>query len=133
VVVNNRTLIPGKTENFKGFDLETISFDDSNIAFIGHGSNIFEDGIYTNIGGALMKVIDTSDFLDGKTISTLFFGPEGLSGNSLVFSAAFTDGSQAIYRAGAILDTPKSVPESTTTLGVLALGFFGASSLLKRK
>ncbi|MBD0303464.1 MAG: PEP-CTERM sorting domain-containing protein, partial [Tolypothrix sp. T3-bin4] len=41
------------------------------------------------------------------------------------FGVAFTDNSQAIFRADAVFDPPKSVPEPTSTLGILVVGALG--------
>jgi hypothetical protein len=46
-----------------------------------------------------------------------------------------TDVADNVVESGLLVDNVKltPVPEPTSTLGVLALGAFGASSLLKRK
>ena len=56
-------------------------------------------GIYTNYCGSLLKVIDTSDQFDGKTIRTVTTGREALDGNRIALKVYFTDESQAIYIA----------------------------------
>jgi hypothetical protein len=45
--------------------------------------------------------------LDAKSISSLTFGSEGLSGNQLAFGVGFSDGSQAIHVAA---DTVVAIP-----------------------
>ncbi len=71
----------------------------------GGGVAGFLQGIYTDLGGTLAKVIDTTDSLDGKTIQTLEIGREGLSEGQIVFRAIFSDLSSGIY-----LTTPACVP-----------------------
>jgi hypothetical protein len=137
VIADTNTLVPDGAGNFRSFS--GLSFNNGNVAFgnVKSENPFFFDGplegIYTNLGGSLTKVIDINNSLDGKTIDFLGFGQEGLSGDSLAFTAYFTDGSRGIFRADAVLSPAKSVPESTNTLGVLAFGVFGVSSLLKRK
>jgi cytochrome c len=58
-----------------------------------------QEGIYARIGGMLTKVLDLTDSLDGKTLAHLFLGYQAVSGNQIVFTANFSDGSQGIYVA----------------------------------
>lgn len=103
VIADTNTPIPDGTGNFSGFMYNPPAIDNSNVAFMGYGSNS-QAGIYTTLGGTLSKVIDINDTLDGKTFRPFSFssasiGYQGLSGNQLAFLAEFTDGSQAIYIA----------------------------------
>jgi len=111
VVADTSTAIPGGSGNF--VSTNRPSLDGGDVAFKGFGSigTSGDHGIYTDIGGSLMKVVDLSDMLDGKTLSFLSSGGEALSGNQIAFFAQFTDGSKGIYVATA-------VPEpSAETLG----------------
>ncbi len=90
------TSIPGGSGNFTGFG--EASIDNGTIAFLGNGSNS-QQGIYTTFGDSLTKVIATNDSLDGKTVSSLSYVRQGLSGNKIAFRAGFDDGSQGIYIA----------------------------------
>ena len=133
VIADRNTPIPNGTGNFTSFG--RLSFNKGNIAFVNpvyvspNGSSF--QGIYTTLGGELTKVIDTNDSLFGKTINSFSFGREGLSGNQIAFAVTFSDRSQGIYIA--TLDST-SVPESSTALGVLAIGaMFAPSILLKYK
>jgi PEP-CTERM motif len=47
--------------------------------------------------GSLSKVVDLSDEIEGKTIASLGIGRVALSGDMVVFSAEFTDGSSGIF------------------------------------
>lgn len=99
VVANRSTqILPDQTFFFTGFGSLTI--DGGNVAFKGTSGNYAEYlGIFTNLGGSLMKVIDLNDTLDGKSIKYLYLWPEGLSGNQIAFHAVFSDGSEGIYVA----------------------------------
>ena len=94
------------------------------MAFRGIGSS--PEGIYTNLGGPLMKVINSGDSFDGKTIASflgLSFSSEGLSGNNVAFYATFTNGSKGLYVATYVPE-----PSSTTLLligtAAVAAGLF---------
>ena len=112
-VADTNTPVPGGTGNFVGFD-DYSSISGSNVAFLGFFSTLSAatEGIYTTIGGGLSEVVKAGDQLDGKTVSSVFMGPEALSGGSIAFSAAFSDGSSGLFVA--------TVPEPT---GVVLSGF----------
>lgn len=105
VVADQNTAVPGGIGNF--VTLGVPSFDKGNVAFFG-GFDLVQigppgsfratkSGIYANLGGSLMKIIDSNDSLDGKTIIYVDLGREALSGDQIVFRVGFTDGSQGIY------------------------------------
>lgn len=73
------------------------SQDSGRLAFIGNVSGI--SGIYTNLGGEVLRVLDTNDTLEGKAIRYLEFHRYGLSDNKIAFSVIFADLSEAIYVA----------------------------------
>jgi hypothetical protein len=101
VVANGNTLIPEGKNNFERF-LNTAAFDSGNIAFTGgrtDGGSKIQQGIYTNLGGSLKKVIDLTDTLDGKNITFIKAGNESLSGDEIAFYVEFDDGSAGIYVA----------------------------------
>ncbi len=95
VVADTHTAIPGGSGKFFAFD--EPSLDGGKVAFRGFGTN--QQGIYTNMGGVLSRIIDLQTVLDGKKMANLFFGREGLCGTSVVFRATFTDATLSIYRA----------------------------------
>ena len=114
------TPIPGGAGDFTSFGNPAI--DGDAVAFLGLGG-AGQLGLYLAAGGELFKVVDLTDAVFGKTLEDIEFFSEGLSGNSLAFSAQFTDGSRAIVRA----DGTSAVPEPTTFallgLGLAGLGF----------
>ncbi len=133
LIADTNTPIPDGIGNFGDFLF--LSLDNGNVAFLGENAGFEQVGIYTNIGGTLAEVIAVGDLLDGKEVGDFSpfdvgagsgFGREGLSGNQIVFTAAFDDGSQAIYVATA-------VPEPSSVLGTLAFGAFGGGWMLRRK
>lgn len=95
IVANTNTPIPGGTGTFTHFG-SFPSMDDGNIVFRGIGSD-GQMGIYANIGGELLAIIDLNSMLDGKNLSGVW-SPD-LRENTVVFDAHFTDGTETIYRA----------------------------------
>ena len=127
-----------------GFNIGTLSLDQGNVAFLGRDVVGFTEipgpicpprqscpgpirvpvtriGIYTTLGGSLTKVIAEGEQLDGKIIAPSYLGTSNqmLSGNSLVFSVRFTDGSSGIYQADFAPHPSKDVPEPASILGLL--------------
>lgn len=100
LVANTNTTIPGSATKFASFSDPVVS--DTWVGFLGADVNN-KKGIYTNPtdgkANAMLKIVTVGDVLDGKVVTDLIFGREGLSGNSLAFVATFADGSSTIYRA----------------------------------
>jgi len=90
-----------------------VSLDNGKVAFATKtaAQQYFDDvnKIYTDFNGNLERVVGVGDFITGGgTITKLFFGREGLSGNKLAFGAKFANGRAAIYVA--TLDSPLNTP-----------------------
>ncbi|MGZ4970661.1 MAG: hypothetical protein ACXWE4_10590 [Methylobacter sp.] len=102
------TSTPSSNGTFTSFGDPVLS--GNLIAFFGSDSNSI-GGLYVEREdikqNPMLKIIDTSDVLDGKTITELFFGHEGLSGNQLAFVANFSDGTTGIYKAEIATTTDK--------------------------
>ena len=64
-------------------------------------------GLFINIEGALHLIVDTFGTIDGKRVSHISFGAQGLNGPSAAFGVQFTDGSQAVYRADLTVEKQK--------------------------
>ncbi len=130
IVADLNTFLPNSNAKFCQFD-PFISLDNNNLVFGGSGcdpvtGSYLVGGIYAKFNDNLVKVIDFDDSLDGKEVSeALYTGSNALSGDSIAFWVRFTDGSDAIYLA-------QAVPESSSVLGLFALGIFGAGAMLKR-
>jgi hypothetical protein len=122
-VADTATAVPGGTGNFAGFTLGPsnfpVSLDGGHVAFVGTNS-VGQAGVYTDLSGALAKVVGAGDVVGGKTVSTLTMSDYALSGSSIAVTLRFTDGTQAIYTFA-----PTPVPEPA---GVLAAA--GAAGLL---
>jgi len=103
-VANTSTVIPAGSGTFSA--LGSPSLDGADVAFVGTHSSSSQQGIYlyTGLNGTLHKVVNESTVLDGRTISFLRIGPEGLSGSSIAFYAIFTDGTVGLWKA--VLPTP---------------------------
>jgi len=123
VVADKSTPIPGDTGNFTFLSAGAPSLDGGNVAFRGAGSSE-KPGIYTNIGGSLIKVIAIGDSFDGKKVRFFFFGGEGLSGNSIAFTAQFRDGSEHIFVAELVL-TATIIPGDANADGFVNLADLG--------
>ena len=118
MVADTNTSIPGQLGNFFYFTGD-LSFDAGNVAFLGFDA-FGGQGIYTNTGGALTKVIGLNDSLDGKTVSGLSLGTGGLDGGAIAFTASFT-GSEGIFVATSVdYHTPE--PSTFVLFGVGAFG-----------
>lgn len=94
-VVDGHTAVPCGSGNFTG--LGGFSTHHGNLAFVGYGDS--NTGLYAQLGGRTVKILEVLDELDGKTVSDIRVGPEGLHGNRVAFTADFTDGSQGVYVA----------------------------------
>jgi len=90
--------------------LREASISGDHVAY--RGIDDFGEGLYVYLGGPRQLVIHTGDLLDGKTTSAFYFGPQGLSGDDLAFTAYFDDGTYGVYLA--------QIPEPGTALLVAA-------------
>ncbi|MDA2921158.1 hypothetical protein MYX76_16985 [Desulfobacterota bacterium AH_259_B03_O07] len=122
VVADKSTMVPGGTGPFTGF--AGSSLDGGNVAFVGSGASPSQ-GVYINIGGSLIKVIDIGDSLDGKALSSFLIGRECLSGTSIAFRAIFTDFSEGIFVAEIPGDANADGFVNLADLGVIINAFRG--------
>ncbi len=101
-IADRSTPVPGDTGTFSSF-FDHVSLDQGRIAF--RGVDAFSrNGIWTNAGGALAKVVTTGDIIGGKTVTAVELGRHGLKGNLIAWRATFDDFSSA--------DMATSVPTS---------------------
>ncbi len=96
--------IPSGSGNFISFG--PVSISDTDIAFLGNGSD-GQQGIYASTAQReLFKVIDLHDAIAGKAIATLNLSRAGLFADPIAFQATFTDGSQGIYTMDIVAPPP---------------------------
>jgi hypothetical protein len=95
-VATTATVVPGGTTTFTAFG--SVAIDPTNVVFEGFSfpGGVEVKGLYTNLGGKLTKIVDTTGSINGRQIAALNFGRNGFSGTQVAFEAEFTDGSQAV-------------------------------------
>jgi hypothetical protein len=108
-VADTNTLVPGGVGLFSGFegvviDLGVVVFE--GVSSDGLGGTTF--GIYTDMGGALSKIVATGDVVNGTTVASLFFGAGGFSQGQVTYGATYGDGSFALTIA-----TPATLVQPT--------------------
>ena len=91
-VADLSTAIPGGVGTFTGFSALSVSHEHT--AFLGQGSG-GQAGIY--VASTLSKVTAVGDTLEGKVVTALRLGREGLDGDRLGFAADFADGSEGVF------------------------------------
>jgi hypothetical protein len=130
-VADTSTGIPGTRRTFSTFG--EVSLDRGNLAFSADG------GIYAELDGTLMKILEPGDMLDGGIVvgvgSPVFpaagsLSREALSGNEIAFQVTLeepTSGSrsQAIFVAA--VPEPRGIP-----LGISAIAAVGLLAALRR-
>ena len=116
--VTGSTLIPNRSVTFAGVD--NVSLDGTNFAFTGLDSftTARREGLYAQINGSLVTVIEEGDTLGGLIVSDINLG--GFSDNQIAFGVSFTDGSEAIFTT-TVSEPTSAVPEPTSGL-ILAAG-----------
>jgi hypothetical protein len=112
---------PGAPEPFGSFDRVAVSGDF--VYFLGYWGHPFAPsgaGIYAWSGGELLKVIDTNDILDGRTVLALRMNHRGVDGNQVVFRAQsppdFTYSIQVATITGATSVEASNGPWSSVTV-----------------
>jgi hypothetical protein len=89
-----------------------VSVDAGRIVFSGGPDPLgYPSNLYINDAESLHRIIAAGDELSGKIVQKVQIGPQGLSGNEVVFWARFTDLSYGIYLV--------TIPEPTSGLPVL--------------
>jgi hypothetical protein len=125
VVSKTGDAVPGQAgltfTGYQGF----VSSDGPYTAFIGRFNNGADrTGVYWHDGTDLYRVIDQTQTLDGKTISSLLLGPDAVAGDFVTFQALFTDSTQGVY---VVQFTP--VPEPGFVFAASALALTGLTAV----
>ena len=115
LLASRNTEIPDIGGFFTSFGEAALSGE--TVAFLGEGSAGYQ-GIFAEIGGSLVNLVDTMDMLDGKAIAELRFDSEGLDGSRFAFTAVFEDGTQSVYSA----DFTLAAVSEPSTLALLTAG-----------
>ncbi len=102
--------IPGTSDIFAGFG--QVLLDDGDVAFTGGGTTT-PNSLFFWQNNQLDLIISEGDMLDGREISIILLGADGLSDDSVAFRAFFTDGSQGVY-----LGNMNVIPEPSSAIAV---------------
>ena len=111
VLADRSVGIPDDVGRFTSFG--EVAFNKGNAVFVGRGRPALlakktgqheQLGIYVSLGGRLEKVVDLQpdnqpNAFGGRQPVQLSIGPEAISGNRVVFYAAFADGTDGIFTA----------------------------------
>ena len=117
LVADTETPIPDGSGSFSGFSLY-CSIDAGEVVFAGTGTG-FQQGIYRKpAGGALEKVIDTSDLLEGATVFAFDVSREAVVDGRIAFQAV-GDFGDALFVTAA--PEPGATASLAAALGSLAL------------
>lgn len=109
LLYNVNSPVPGGTGTFTDFGDE-VSVDGANVAFFGVDS-AGVPGIFADLGGGLIKVIDANTQLDGHNIIALSLGlsTNQLSGNQVAFFASLDGGGGFGVYTATIVPEPSSL------------------------
>lgn len=95
-VVDLNTPVPDATGNFSDFNIDSVSFDGTNVAFGGASST--GGGIYTLTEGSLRKVADSNTPIPNGTGNfTSFTGPVSIDNKDVAFIGEGSSGQSGIY------------------------------------
>lgn len=117
VVADTNTIVPTLDGVQTFADFTAVAIDGDIVTFIGAPAS-GPAGIFAASGGTLAEVVSVGDTLDGKTITGLTFSDDRpLSGNDLVFTASFSDGTSGLYLTS--VPEPSAAVLLTMTLPLL--------------
>ncbi|MEH2256810.1 MAG: choice-of-anchor tandem repeat NxxGxxAF-containing protein [Nostoc sp.] len=131
------TTIADISSSFSRFIRNEIN-DNNQLAFgatLRNGAkNVFIDGIFTGSDPIADKVIGIGDSLLGGTVTNLFFGESiNNSGQIPFFAELIDDSGKTITGVFCADPVSKSIPESTSTLNLLAFSALSTGLTLKGK
>ena len=116
VVADTNTAVPGGSGNFTDFDTNAPSIDGGNVAFVA-SSTSWRDGLYTDIGGTLSVVANSSTAMPGGAGTFSSFDTVSLDGGDVAFRG-FGSGKLGIYTEisgtlDLVADTNTAIPGGT--------------------
>lgn len=119
-VADLTTPVPNEAGTFTSFSEVSIEGITGDVVFLAQDVS-GNPGLYAAHSGIIGLLVEVGDLLDGRTVSGLSFGHEGLDGTTAVFAATFTDGAEGIFTTDI---TTALIPEpaSAMWLAVPALG-----------
>lgn len=121
VIADTSMIAPEVGVTFKDFARGPSIFGDTVLFSASTTTTGGLEGIYVRYNGELHRVIDKSQMLDGKTVSTFDLMQESLYDvDKATFLATFTDGSKGIY---SVTFTPE--PGTLSLLGIGAMWLLG--------
>jgi hypothetical protein len=126
IVATGQTAPNSHGATFTGFsDLADSSFDETFLASLSDGNEVLyiemNEGISYSPGPQLLKIIETGDLLDGKTVASISLSPDASNyyesptirpnteNIGTGFEVSFTDGSEGVYYFDVNLPEPASL------------------------
>jgi hypothetical protein len=90
-IADTNTLVPGHDYPFDSFSSmhDHLAISGDTVVFSASGGPEFRSGLYVHRDGALHKLIEMGDILDGREVFGLSFGPDGISGDQVAFEVVF--------------------------------------------
>lgn len=99
---------------------------DGVVAFEGTANG--RQGLYLGDGASILRVIEATQTLDGKTLSSLSVGRDGIDNGVLAFRAFFTDSTQGLYT----VDITSLIPEPASAT-LLATWITSGFAMIRRR
>ncbi|MBI2514433.1 MAG: PEP-CTERM sorting domain-containing protein [Opitutae bacterium] len=123
-LVDLNTAAPGQAGNFIALGSPNIS--GANVTFL--GSFTGGSGIYLASGGAVEKIIDTGDMLEGHALSSFSLSENGLADGYVAFRAFYVGGGSGIY----LTQIASAVPEPSAYALLAGIGALGVAAWRRR-
>jgi hypothetical protein len=103
IIANHQTIVPQRNVTFSGWGNWGVAVDGQDVAFF--GSHAEGSGIYAQLDGQLVPIIDTSMPVPGGVgnfefvfVWSEFFQPFAIENRQVAFHAADSEGNEGIFR-----------------------------------